>query len=114
MSTLTPSRFDAFHEESSFQLPMPGLFGDVDSGDASVGMGDDFLDLPPDTRARMIQHWMQQLRALKDAAVVEMFRSSRSARRGTTIIEQLGLFREECRGDGITVPADLPVLLQRY
>lgn len=113
MSTITPSRFGALDDES-FQLPMPGLLADVDSGAAALGMTDDFYEIPAGTRVRIVQQWMRDFGALKDAAIVEMFRAGAGARRGTTIVQQLDEFRDECQRQGLRCPADLPVLLQRY
>jgi len=113
MSTITPSRFDALGDES-FEMPVPGLLADVDSGSATVGMTDDFYEISPAIRARIVQQWIRDFSVLRDAAIVEMFRASASVRRGTTIVQQVDEFREECQREGVRCPTDLPVLLQRY
>lgn len=113
MSTVTPSRFGALGDDS-FQLPMPGLFADVDSGAATLGMTDDFYDIPAGTRVRIVEQWIREFGVLKDAAIVEMFRAGAGDRRGTTIVQQIDEFRKECRREELRCPVDLPVLLQRY
>ena len=113
MSITTPSRFGALGDES-FQLPMPGLLADVDSGAAALGMSDEFYEIPAATRVRIVQQWMREFGALRDAALVEMFRDGADARGGTTIVEQIEDFRRECQREGLRCPTDLPLLLQRY
>lgn len=114
MSILTPSRFGSFDEKSSFELPIPGLLADIDTGAGSVRMTDEFLEAPATLRTRLLQEWLRGLQALRDAAVVEMFRESSIDRPSLSIVDQIDAFRTQCHHEGITCPGDLAVLLQRY
>jgi len=114
MGTLTPSRFGSFDGDTSFELPIPGLLADIDSGSGSIRMTDEFLEAPAAVRARLLQQWMRGLQSLKDAAVVDMFRDRSSARPSLSIVQQVEVFKRDCHDDGISCPGDLAVLLQRY
>lgn len=114
MSTLTPSRFGPLDEDTAFQLPVSGLFADMETGSASVRMCDDFLALGPRERFLAAQSWVRELRGLADAAMVDMFRDFAGAREASSIVDHVAAFREEARREGLTVPSDLAVLLQRY
>lgn len=113
MTTFAESRY-GMHEESDLSLPVPGLYADLESGCASIAFTDDFTDLPAELRSRVMQQWIKALTHRRNEAIVEMFRSSRRAARGASIVEQIDQFREECQDAGLTCPADLPLLLQRY
>ena len=114
MTTLTPSYFGPLDGETEFQLPMPGLFADLETGSASVSLTDEFLEQPPEARVGMLQQWLRAFAVQKDAALVEMFRNFASAWRGTTIVQQIDHFRQHCHAQGIACPTDFAVLLQRY
>lgn len=114
MSTISPSRFGCLGGDAGLQLPLPGLLADLDSGDASIAMTDEFTDSPPAVRVRALQNWIGGLRQLKDAAVVAMFREAAHSRPGLNIVDQIDEFRRDCAEAGVTCPADLFVLLQRF
>jgi hypothetical protein len=114
VTTLTPSHFGLFRDSETFQLPMPGLFADVDDGAGSVALPDEFLGLPSETRARILQQWTGAMSAYQDAALVEMFHEFVIPLRGVSIVQQIERFRQHCAHLKIACPAKLAVLLQRY
>jgi acyl-CoA reductase-like NAD-dependent aldehyde dehydrogenase len=114
VTTLTPSHFGLFGDSEAFQMPVPGLFADVDDGAASVALPDEFLDLPGETRARILQQWGRAISAHENAALVEMFHEFAAPLSGISIVEQIDRFRNHCGHLKIACPAKLAVLLQRY
>lgn len=114
MSIATPSYFGPLHDESAFQVPMPGLFADVDAGAASVALTDEFLELPAEIRVSILQQWLRGCTAQRDAALVEMFREFADSVSRSTIIQQIESFRQHCGVHGVACPTDFAVLLQRY
>jgi hypothetical protein len=114
VTTLTPSHFGLFHDSEAFQLPMPGLFADIDDGAASVALPDEFLDLPGETRARILQQWGRAMSTHENAALVEMFHEFVAPLGSVSIVHQIERFRQHCNHLKITCPAKLAVLLQRY
>lgn len=114
VTTLTPSHFGLFRDSETFQLPIPGLFADIDDGAGSVALADEFLSLPGETRARILQQWSSAMSTHQDAAVVEMFHEFVVPLGGLSIVQQIERFRQHCVHLKIACPAKLALLLQRY
>jgi len=114
VTTLTPSHFGLFHDSEAFQLPIPGLFADMDVGAASVALPDEFLELPCEVRARILQQWGRAMSSHENAALVEMFHEFAAPLRGVSIVQQIERFRQHCNHLKIHCPDKLAVLLQRY
>jgi hypothetical protein len=114
VTTLTPSHFGRFDDSEAFQMPIPGLFADVYEGAASVALPDEFLDLPGETRARILQQWSRAMSTHENAALVEMFHEFAAPLSGVSIVHQIEHFRHHCSHLQIACPAKLAVLLQRY
>ena len=114
MTALTPSHFGPFDDSEAFQLPMPGLYVDIEEGAASVALPDEFLALPGQTRARILQQWGRAMSTHENAAIVEMFHEFAAPLRNISIVQQIERFRLHCDHLRIVCPAKLAVLLQRY
>jgi hypothetical protein len=114
VTTLTPSHFGLLGDSEAFQLPIPGLFADIDDGAASVALPDEFLDLPGETRALILQQWGRAINTHENAALVEMFHEFAEPLSGISIVQQIERFRRHCDHLKIACPAKLAVLLQRY
>lgn len=50
----------------SFQLPMLGLYADLETGAASVSLPDHFQTLAPAVRCQVLSSWLQDLRRAHD------------------------------------------------
>jgi hypothetical protein len=114
VNTLTPSYFGPLREESAFQMPMPGLFADLEAGSASVALTDEFLEQPAEVRVSILQQWLRAFATHKDAALVAMFRDFAEDLPDATIVRQIEHFRQHCNVHGLACPTDFAVLLQRY
>ena len=114
MSVATPSRFGALDDGGAFHMPVPGLFADFDAGSGSVGLTEEFRNEAPSVRLAILNQWLRAFGAERDAAVVDMFREFSRPLRDLTIVEQMERFRQHCGRRGLSCPADLAVLLQRY
>ena len=90
--TPAASYFGPLHEESAFQVPVPGLFADLDVGAASVALDDEFLAQPADVRTRILQQWMRAFGRHRDAALVEVFREFAEELPDQTIVRQIEHF----------------------
>ena len=101
-------------DDSHLQLPVQGLFADLDAAAGSVALTDDFLRLPASVRAEVLQHWVRGLEEKRRQAIVQMFREMTASLKGMSIVEQLESFRHACTRLDIDCPSDLPLLLQRY
>lgn len=114
MAALTASSFGSLGDHTPFQLPMSGLFADVEVGAGSVAFTDEFLDADPSLRVAVLHHWMKGLQREKNGAFVQMFREFAAPLRGLSIVEQIERFRQMCVREAIDCPAELPLLLQRF
>lgn len=114
MSAFAESKY-GFHEDPDFLLPLPGLYADLETGQGAVALTAEFQESSPTVRARVLQQWIRQLSEGRNQAIVDLFRRSRPcSAEAASIVEQIERFREECQDAGLTCPADLPLLLQRY
>lgn len=52
--------------DESFQLPMLGLYADLETGAASVSLPDHFQTLAPAVRCQVLSSWLQDLRRAHD------------------------------------------------
>jgi hypothetical protein len=110
VTTLTPSHFGLFRDSEAFQLPIPGLFADIDDGAASVALPDEFLNLSGETRARILQQWGRAMSTHENAALVEMFHEFAAPLCEVSIVQQIERFRRHCDHLKIACPAKLAVL----
>ena len=51
-------------DPDEFQLPLPGLFADLELGRGSVLLGDDFLHCPSLVKLQLLRDWQRSLAAL--------------------------------------------------
>lgn len=52
--------------DESFQLPMLGLYADLETGAASVSLPDHFQTLAPAVRCQVLSSWLRDLRRAHD------------------------------------------------
>jgi hypothetical protein len=98
----------------AFELPIPGLFVDLEVGSASVCLTNEFLEAPARIKVDVLEQWMEALVKQREAALVQLFRDFARDNPQLTIVQQIDRFRTRCTHQGITCPADLAILLQRY
>lgn len=101
-------------DDETFATPWPGLFADVESASGHVALVDEFFDVSPLARFRILQQWVAALASHKDLALIEMFREFAAALPDATIVEQIDAFRRNCIEQGVLCPSNLAVVLQRY
>ena len=94
----------------SFQLPMPGLFVDMETGSASVGLPDEFLDATAAVRAEVLQQWLVEFSLLRNDAVLELFRAQTRKAPGAAHGNEVERFRVYCSSNGFDCPAEAALL----
>jgi hypothetical protein len=112
LSFAAPSK--APRHDVAFELPIPGLFVDLDAGSASVCLTDEFLQAPAGIKLEVLQQWIADLLNQREAALVELFRAFAADLPTLTIVEQIEHFRLHCVKKAIPCPPDIAILLQRY
>lgn len=97
--------------EDSFALPQHGLYADLATGAGCVRFADDFMEVPPLQRARIIAAWRRDLVDAEVQAIRQLFDETRAKMPDQTREEQLARFRALCLSVGISVPDDLAATL---
>jgi hypothetical protein len=104
---------NALIEQEAFQLPQPGLFADLDCGSASVGLSDEFRELPGAVQLRILADWQRGLEEARRTALARLFRDVTAAIDEVELPQKLIRFRQACGLMGIECPADMAILLQQ-
>jgi hypothetical protein len=97
----------------AFHLPVFGLYADLEAGQGSVSLPDDFLALAAPTQAVVLQDWQRALETARRRALMTMFADVSQAMPGQPLSARWGRLREECARLGVECPADLPVPMPR-
>ena len=100
--------------QSAFQLPLCGLFADLEDGRGAVRPSDDFHARPALTQLGIIHDWEQDLRTAKLRALVQLYRETSDSSPSASVPEKLRTFDAVCTSLGISCPLDFPLALQRF
>jgi len=111
-AVIYPERSFAEAHDSAMQMPLPGLFADLDVASASVALPDEFLASPASVQVEVLQQWQRDIERYRRSAIAKMFRDFAALRPELDLIEQLESFRHACEHLGLDCPRDLPLLLQ--
>lgn len=93
----------------AFHLPVFGLYADVETGQGSVSLPDDFLALEASVQAAILQDWQRALEAARRRALMKMFADISATMPGQPLPARWLRLREECSRLGVDCPAELPV-----
>lgn len=100
--------------KDGFQLPLRGLYADLDVGEGSLNFADDFLSAPGTVQLEVIRDWRIALEEQHQRALVHLYHEVTGKLQGAATPEKLRRFRAHCQQLGIECPADMAILLQRY
>ncbi|GIX25393.1 MULTISPECIES: hypothetical protein [Caldimonas] len=95
----------------AFHLPVQGLFADLERAQGSVSLDDEFLSMPPEAQAAILQDWQRALEATRRRALIRMFAEISDRLPQAPISVRWQRLRERCERLGLECPAELPVLL---
>jgi len=93
----------------AFHLPVFGLYADVEMGQGSVCLPDDFLGLEAAMQAAILQDWQRALEAARRRALMKMFADVSATMPGESLQVRWHRMRQECTRLGVECPAELPV-----
>jgi hypothetical protein len=114
-SDMTPSTSapPAADSDEALLLPASGFFADASVGVGHVHLPDDFqaIDLPQ--QLSILSGWRKGVDEAWRQSLVHAFRQ-RFGQDTRPLPERLEAFRREAAVDGIELPADFPLALQRY
>lgn len=93
-------------DSDEFQLPLPGLYADLELGASSLRVPKECLDAPSLVQLQVLAGWQRDLDCWRDAALqrlaCEMTQDSDAASR----VERIAMLRRTCAALHIEVPDD--------
>lgn len=108
-SSAQPSRAGT-SDPDEFQLPLPGLFGDLELGRGSVLLSDDFLHCPSLVKLQLLRDWQRSLARYRHQAMTQFAHELTGGSPGLAASERLALFRSTCENLRIEVPSGFDAL----
>jgi hypothetical protein len=93
-------------EDDTLQLPLLGLYGDLEAGQGSVQLPDEFKACSPAVQLELLRDWQRGLNKVRDLAMKQLFIELLRGRDGLPPAQQLALFHTTCTSLGLEVPAD--------
>lgn len=109
-----PDSEDGAEESADFQLPVLGLYADLELGRGSVHLPDEFQRCSSAMRIEIINDWVKALGQSRQRALIELYRQLSAGLDDLGAAERLQRFRATCLSLGIDVPDDFAVPAQPY
>jgi hypothetical protein len=114
MSEIAPTRAAAQRfgtsDPDEFQLPMNGLFADMELGRGSMRLADDFQQCGSLVKLQIIRDWQRSLARLRHAAMQQFAQELCSGQPQMEPGERQALIRSTCESLRIELPADFAVV----
>ena len=105
----TPAANERTSEPDELQLPVLGLYADLEMGRGSVLLPDDFMRCSSAVRLEVIGGWARSLARYRDDALLRLHRELSAAQPELSAAEHMALFRSTCESLRIDIPADFHV-----
>lgn len=93
-------------ESTEFQLPLLGLYADLELGRGSVRLPDEFAACSSAVQIEVLDDWMAALAVLRQQALRQLYQQIVGGLAGIDPADRMARFRQTCDALGITVPAD--------
>ena len=97
-------------DPDEFQLPMPGLFGDLELGRGSVLLPDDFQHSPSLVKLQLLRDWQRSLARYRQETMAQFAHELSGGSTGMAAHERLALFRSTCENLRIELPSGFDAL----
>jgi hypothetical protein len=97
-------------DPDEFQLPLPGLFADLELGRGSVLLGDDFLNCSSLVKLQLLRDWQRSLASYRHEAMKQFAHELTGGSPGLAADERMALFRSTCESLRIDVPSGFDAL----
>ncbi len=103
-----PAANDRSSEPGEFQLPLLGLYADLEMGRGSVLLPDEFMRCSSAVRLEVIDAWQRALGRYRHDALLRLHQELSASQPHLAAAQQLALLRSTCQSLGVEVPADWP------
>jgi len=98
-----------------FHIPLSGLFADLDCGQGSLSLPDEFQQTPAALQLGVLDGWQRAIAVEKQRALVQLYRElTDNTTSDLPIPDKIDRFRSTCAALSIECPSNLAVLLQQY
>jgi hypothetical protein len=97
-------------DPDEFQLPLPGLYADLEIGRGSVMLTDDFLHCPSLVKLQLLRDWQSSLASYRHQAMAQFAHELTGGLPELAPSERLALFRSTCENLRIEVPSGFDAL----
>jgi hypothetical protein len=98
-------------DPDEFQMPLPGLFADLELGRGSVLLGDDFQRSPSLVKLQLLRDWQRSLARYRTEAMTQFARELTGGAPSLPNNERLALVRSTCEALRIEVPTGFDALI---
>jgi hypothetical protein len=98
-------------DPDEFQMPLPGLFADLELGRGSVLLGDDFQRSPSLVKLQLLRDWQRSLARLRSDAMTQFARELTGGAPSLPSNERLALVKSTCEALRIELPTGFDALI---
>jgi hypothetical protein len=102
-------REDDSAESSALQLPVQGLYADLEAGVGSVRLSDEFTACSNALQIEVLDDWLAALAGYRLRALQRLYHELCTGLPDMSPSEKLARFHATCEAMGIQVPADFDV-----
>jgi hypothetical protein len=97
-------------DPDEFQLPLPGLFADLELGRGSVLLGDEFTQCSSLVKLQLLRDWQRSLASYRHQAMKQFAQELTGGSPELPADERVALFRSTCESLRIEVPSGFDAL----
>ena len=97
-------------DPDEFQLPLPGLYGDLELGRGSVQLDDEFLHCPSLVKLQLLRDWQRCLAGYRRQALAQFAHEITGGLPQLAPGERLALLRSTCANLRIELPSNFDAL----
>ncbi|HMO48724.1 MAG TPA: hypothetical protein PKB14_22205 [Rubrivivax sp.] len=101
-------------DPDEFQLPLTGLYADLELGRGSIHLSDEFLACPSLVRLELIRDWQRSLASYREHAMKQFAAELSGGSPGLAAQERAALVRSTCETLRIEVPAGFDMLITEW
>ena len=105
-----PIRRQGTSDPDEFQMPLSGLYADLELGRGSIRLTDDVLACPSLVKLELIRDWQRSLAQYRHEAMTQFARELTGGASGMAAGERMALFRSACETLQIDVPTGFDAL----
>jgi len=109
--SVVPIRHAGTSDPDEFQMPLPGLFGDLELGRGSVLLADEFQHCPSLVKLQLLRDWQRSLSRYRQDAMKQFAAELTGVAPGLAAKERVALVRSTCETLRIEVPSGFDTLI---